>query len=104
MSRSRLKDKWMKMVWNGNSLWAKRFHIKQKNKHRQDEKPKNHPSKLVATHCSADVAWLQESGSFGGHSIPKGGHRKVSGLVRASLKEEARKQIDEVLKDLDINI
>ena len=39
------------------------------------------------------VDWLQDSTSFGGHSRPKGGHRQVSGLVRASLKKETRRQI-----------
>ena len=54
---------------------------------------------LHATHCSADVGWLQESTSFGGHSIPTGGHRRVSGLVRACVKEEVRKQIEIELND-----
>ena len=60
-------------------------------------RPKNHPSRYITTHCSADVHWLQESTSFGGHSIPKGGHRRVSGLVRANVKEEVRKQIESEL-------
>jgi hypothetical protein len=64
------------------------------NPHRLDEVPKNNPSRYITEHCSADVHWLQESTSFGGHSIPKGGHRRVSGLVRANVKEEVRKQIE----------
>ena len=39
------------------------------------------------------MAWLQESTSFGGHKIPKGGHRKVSGIVRAKVREEVRREI-----------
>ena len=100
MSKSYLRNKWMRKFWDGSSLWAKRFHIKYKNPHRQDEVPKNNPSRYITTHCSACVHWLQESTSFGGHSIPKGGHRRVSGLVRASVKEEVRKQIDMELKDM----
>ena len=53
-----------------------------------------YPSRYITTHCSADVQWLQESTSFGGHSIPNGGHRIVSGLVRAKVKREVRKEID----------
>ena len=68
-----------------------------KKKKRKDYAPRNHPSRYIITHTSADVNWLQESGSFGGHSIPKGGHRMVSGLVRASVKEEVRKQIESEL-------
>ena len=64
------------------------------NPHRLDEVPKNSPSRYITTHCSADVSWLQESTSFGGHSIPKGGHRIVSGIVRANVKEEVRKEIE----------
>ena len=60
--------------------------------------PRNSPSRYITTHTSADVSWLQESTSFGGHSIPKGGHRRVSGLVRANVKEEIRKQIEEELE------
>ena len=69
------------------------------NPHRLDEVPKNRPSRYITTHCSADVHWLQESTSFGGHSIPKGGHRKVSGLVRANVKREVCKQIESELND-----
>ena len=65
-----------------------------RNPHRLDEMPKNKPSRYITTHCSADVSWLQEPGSFGGHRIPKGGHRRVSGLVRAKVKEEVRKRIE----------
>ena len=61
--------------------------------HRLIEVPKNRPSRYITTHCSADVRWLQESTSFGGHSIPKGGHRKVSGLVRAKVKKELKEQL-----------
>ena len=101
MSRSKLQDKWMQKKWDGSSLQAKRSNIEYKNKHRQDEMPKNRPSKYITSHCSARVAWLQESTSFGGHSIPKGGHRMVSGLVRANIKEEVRKEIQEELNDLN---
>lgn len=102
MSRSKLQDKWMRENWTGISKIAKRMHIKHKNPHRQDEVPKNKPSKYILTHCSVDVAWLQESTSFGGHSIPNGGHRRVSGLVRAHVKKEIRKQIQEELYDTHI--
>ena len=69
-----------------------------RNPHRQDEVPKNNPSRFILSHCDIiKVRWLQESTSFGGHSIPKGGHRRVSGLVRASVKEEVRKQIESEL-------
>ena len=83
MSRSKLKDKWMR----------KRFGSSKRNPHRMDEAPKNRPSKYITTHCSADVAWLQEPTSYGGHRIPQGGHRRVSGLVRAKVKREIRKQL-----------
>jgi hypothetical protein len=70
-----------------------------RNPHRLDEVPKNYPSRYITEHCSACVYWLQESTSFGGHSIPKGGHRRVSGLLRANVKEEIRKQIDTELNE-----
>ena len=63
---------------------------------------RNHPSKFITARCNGiKVAWLQESTSFGGHSIPKGGHRRVSGIVRASLKEETRKEIHEQMREID---
>jgi len=72
-----------------------------RNPHRLDEVPKNRPSRYITNHCSASVDWLQEPTSFGGHRIPRGGHRRVSGLVRASVKEEVRKEID---SELVVNI
>ena len=51
----------------------------------------------VKTFCSADVEWLDHPGSFGGHKPRKGGHRRVSGLVRASLKEELHRHLKEEL-------
>ena len=96
MSRSWLHDKWMKERYANVERLAKTGH----NPHRMDEVPKNSPSRYIKTYCSADVHWLQESTSYGGHSIPKGGHRRVSGLVRANVKEEVRKQISEELTQL----
>lgn len=65
---------------------------RKKNEHRLNEVPKNRASKLVANHRFADVEWLSRPGSFRGHKPRRGGHRRVSGLVRASLKEELRKK------------
>ena len=101
MSRSRLKNKYMRKLWKGESFIASKMGNPVRNTHRQDEVPKNQPSKLVVNHCSADVEWLENSTSFGGHSRPAGGHRRVSGLVRASLKEEERKILEESLSELD---
>jgi len=53
-------------------------------------------------HCSAVVSWLEDSiSAVGGHSRPVGGHRRVSGLVRASLKEETRKLMQEQLEEIE---
>ena len=92
MSRSRLRDQWMRKEYAN----VGRQNIGH-NPHRMDEVPKNSPSRYIKTHCTADVHWLQESTSYGGHHIPKGGHRRVSGIVRANVKEEIRKQISEEL-------
>jgi len=100
MSRSYLRNKYMRKIYKGASFWASRRDRPVLNPHRQDEMPKNFPSKFIQKHCDrGKVAWLQESTSFGGHSIPKGGHRRVSGIVRASLKEETRKEIQEQMKE-----
>ncbi|MCQ2222680.1 MAG: hypothetical protein MJZ35_02705 [Bacteroidaceae bacterium] len=67
-----------------------------RNEYRQDECLKNKPSKFISARCSlSKVAWLQESTSFGGHKIPKSGHRKVSGVVRAKVREEVRREIED---------
>ena len=83
----------MRKRFDGSSFYAAKMNNPVRNKHRQDEMPKNRPSSYVTSHCSADVHWLQEPGSFGGHKIHKWGHRMVSGLVRASVKREIRNQI-----------
>lgn len=87
----------MRKITTGQSYFPYTPKDKVRNKHRQDEMPKNYPSKLITMHCSADVDWLNHPGSFGGHKPRQGGHRRVSGLVRASLKEELRKRLKEEL-------
>lgn len=102
MSKSKLRSKYMHSLYKGHSLFASKMNDFVRNPHRQDEMPKNKPSKIVTMHCSVkSVDWLQDSTSFGGHSRPKGGHRLVSGLVRASLKRETRRQILEELLQED---
>lgn len=99
MSKGKLKSRYMRTHWKGRSNFVAKWEKEIRNPHRQDEAPKNRPSKLITTHCSADVSWLEDSTSFGGHSRPKGGHRRVSGLVRASLKKETRRIVLEQIWD-----
>lgn len=103
MSHSKLHNKFMRKQWKGRSLFAAKAALPVRNEHRQDECPKNKPSKFITTRCSfSKVAWLQESTSFSGHKIPKGGHRKVTGIVRAKVREEVRREIDRTMnKPLD---
>lgn len=102
MSKSKLRNEYMRSLYKGHSLFTPKMNDPVRNPHRQDEMPKNKPSKLVTICCcAAKVDWLQDSTSFGGHSRPKGGHRRVSGLVRAGLKRETRKQILEELLQED---
>lgn len=90
----------MRSLYKGHSLFASKMNYPVRNPHRQDEMPKNKPSRLGSTHCcSMKVDWLQDSTSFGGHSRPKGGHRRVSGLVRTSLKRKTRRLILEGFGD-----
>ena len=94
MFRSKLHNKFMWLQWKGRSLFTAKADLPVRNEHRQDECPKNKPSKFISTRCClSKVSWLQESTSFGGHKIPKGGHRKVSGIVRAKVREEVRREI-----------
>lgn len=95
MSRSRLRGGFMRKVYYGEDGLARPSH----NPHRMDEAPKNSPSKYVSIHCGAYVGWLQEPTSFGGHRIPRGGHRIVSGLVRAKVKRTVRKEIEAALDE-----
>ncbi len=94
MSHSKLHNKFMRKQWKGRSLFAAKADLPVRSEHRQDECPRNKPSKFITTRCSfSKVAWLQEFTSYGGHKIPKGGHRKVSGIVRAKMREEVRREI-----------
>lgn len=100
MSKSWLRNKHMRKHWTGESSFIARQGRSIKNKHRQDEAPKNSPSRYIMERISVTkVSWLQESTSFGGHSIPKGGHRKVSGIVRAKVREEVRDIINNSIND-----
>ena len=102
MSRSILRSKWMRKNYSDPYVSYTRRNMKDshRNPHRLDEVSKNHPSRYITTHCKNQIHYLQESTSFGGHSIPKGGHRMVSGLVRAKVKKEIRKEIESELKDV----
>lgn len=96
MSRSKLRNKFMRSKWKGHSFFVSKADEPVRNVHRQDEAPKNRPSRYISQRIGAcKVSWLQESSNYGGHSIPKGGHRKVSGIVRAKVREEVRKEIEE---------
>jgi hypothetical protein len=99
MSKSKLRNKWMRKQYAnaGRNFVQSNMKDIHRNPHRMDEVPKNYPSRYITSHCSANVGWLQESTSFGGHSIPNGGHRRVSGLVRASVKREVRKEVESEL-------
>ena len=70
-----------------------------KNPHKLDEMPKNHVSKYVSTHGGSYAAWMEDATSFGGHKRQKGGHRRVSGVVRAKVKQEIRQQINEQMEE-----
>ena len=87
MSRSFLHDKEI----------LKRFHFskpQERNLHKRDEMPKNHVSKYISTHGGSYAAWMEDATSYGGHKRQKGGHRRVSGIVRAKVREEIRQQIN----------
>ena len=100
MSRSYLRNKWMRKITDGRSFFRTKSHIMPRNKHRQDEMPKNQPSRYIVERIGfAKVYRLQEPGSFGGHKPHKGGHARVSGLVRAKVKAEYRKQINSELNE-----
>jgi hypothetical protein len=86
MSRSYLRNKWMKKEYDCSD---------RRNKHHLDEVSKNSPSRLITENCSADVERLNRPSYCGGHRVCRGGHRRVSGLVRASLKEKFRKELRE---------
>ncbi len=106
MSKSKLRNKWMRKQYAnlGRSFVQSNMKDILRNPHRLDEVPKNKASRYITSHCSASVGWLQESTSFGGHSIPYGGHRRVSGLVRANVKREVRKEIESEINGLMSNI
>ena len=87
MSRSKLRNRWMRKVWDASD---------QRNPHKYDEKPKNKPSRHIPIAFDS-VAWMQESGSFGGHKVKHQGHRMVSGIVRQKVREQVRRQIDDEL-------
>ena len=85
-----------------NKEILKRFYFAkplERNPHKRDEMPKNHVSKYISTHGGSYAAWLEDATSFGGHKRQKGGHRRVSGIVRANVKEEIRQQIAEQIEE-----
>ena len=98
MSRSRLRNKWMRKRYAKVGRFVVQSKMKDidRNPHRLDEMPKNRPSRYITTHCSDFVYWLQEPGSFGGHRIPKGG-RDIGELVDWC-EPKPRKRLENTLK------
>ena len=100
MSRSYIRDKWIQKHTTGRSFISSRSNLPIHNPHRQDEMPQNHLPKHVSTVIpSMMVDWLQDSTSYGGHSRPKGGHRRVSGIVRARTKKQIRAEINNQISE-----
>lgn len=91
MSRSVLRNSKMRKSYSSEA---------NRNKHKLDEMPKNRPSKFIQLRCdTSKVSWLQESGTFGGHKVKHQGHRMVSGIVRQKVKEEVRREIQDVFDE-----
>ena len=86
MSRSYLRDKYVKACWEHN--------ITSRNPHHYDEKSKNSLSKLISRLCPS--AWeYKQKGSRQGHQVNNEGRRIASGIVRAKLKEETKREIQQ---------
>ena len=101
MSRSILKDKYMRSRYTGRSWKSDHYDDPVRNPHRQDEMPKNRPSKLVYIHCHCSIHRMLGWSTFWGHACSTGAHRQVRGLVRASLKRVQRKEMLEQLAELN---
>lgn len=104
MGKSRINSKYMEGLIEKESNRKYSGLKKTSNSHKFDEMPKNKPSKYVSTRCG-NVDWLQEPSNYSGHRPVRGGHRMVSGIVRAKVKQEYKKDmLDEavgVIEDMN---
>lgn len=85
----------MRRCYTGRSFKSSKWDDPVHNPHRQDEMPKNSPSKLVIIHCHCCIHRMMGSSTF----RSTGTNRQVRGLVRASLKREQCKQMFEQLAE-----
>ena len=71
MSRSYLRDKFMRKIIDGRSFYVAKWDIEPRNKHRQDEMPKNTPSRFIQQ-CNSwrKISWLLEPSTFCSHAVP----------------------------------
>lgn len=90
----------MRRCYTGWSWKSSHWDDPIRNPHRQDEIPKNRPSKLVLIHCHCSINRMLGWSTFRGHACSTGAHRQVRGLVRASLKREQRKEMIKQLSEL----
>ena len=61
---------------------------------RKDYSPQNHPSKYITLRCaSLKLEWVQRHSITWSHRPVRGGHSKISGIVRQKVKEEIRDEI-----------
>lgn len=78
------------------------FPMSKSKKRGKDYAPQNWPPKHIVKYIKGSkVSWLQEPGSFGGHKVRKNGHRMVSGIVRAKMKDELIRMTDELQEQID---
>lgn len=100
MSRSFLRSKYMRSITDGRPHVAHRASGPIANSNRQDEMPKNRPSKYILKHVdAAKVDWLQRAPNYQGHKPKKGGRRMVNGIVRAKEKREAAAMVADSMGD-----
>ena len=85
----------MRKIIDGRSFYVAKWVIEPRNKHRQDEMPKNTPSRFIQQCISwRKNSWLLEPSTFCSHKPHKGANRMISGIIRAKVKAERRKFLD----------
>ena len=69
---------------------------------RKDYSPQNHPSKYITFRCtSLKLEWVQRHSITWSHRPVRGGHSKISGIVRQKVKEEIRDEIRREIAKLE---
>lgn len=94
MGKSRIKDWWLRKEWRRINL-----ENGERNLNKDIEMSRKHVGSFIEKRLRDSAYYLEEHISGGGHKRRSYGTSMMNGILRMILKEEARREIDEEMRN-----